>query len=182
MIAKVSSLLLTALAAFYSLFWFFAFANFFFFEHYAIGFITINTSQISVVVNLGFTSFLIHIGTIEIFLLSASLATFFAMRRKILETFIFLFATTFLLEVGTGIWLPQYFDYWVTSVQVFWHLPLVTNKELFYSSIVALETLVPARLIQWRLRKHGRSKTAPTSEKIELLKEERMPATTSSSA
>ena len=112
-------------------------------EGLSLWFIVVNTSQISITVNLGSTSLLVHIGSIEIFLLGNSLILFFLACRDVLETLVFLFATTLSVEIGTFFLLPQYFNTWVTSVQVFWHLPLVTNGELLFSSVMALAILIP---------------------------------------
>jgi len=106
-------------------------------------FATIFTWRVSVLVNLGSGSQVIQIGAVELVLLLISIALFYAASRDPLLTIIFLFSTTLDLEIGTYIFLKEYIYTFVTSVQVFWHLPLITNVELMLGSMEALVVLVP---------------------------------------
>ena len=140
------SLLLT-----YSLFWALEFVNYARAEGLQLWFVTINTWHVSVLVNLGNESHVIHIGAIELVLLLISLALFCVTSRDPLLTIIFLFSTTLGFEIGTYIFLNEYIFTFVTSVQVFWHLPLITNVELLLGSMEALVVLVPIWRV-WKIR------------------------------
>lgn len=139
----------------YTLFWVFVVLNYLPVEGLRLGFLIVNTWHISVIVNLGSSSFLVHIGAIELVFLTSSLALFYLAFRDAYGTLIFHFSTMLAVEIGTYFYLYQYFDTWVTSVQVFWHLPLVTNRELLYGSIGSLAILTP---IWMRQRKRNRMK------------------------
>ena len=156
-ITRVTCFLLLLLP--YAFFWVFVVLNYLRVEGYRLWFMVVNTSHISVVLYLGNSSFLVHIGAIELVLLTSSLVLFYLTSRDVIMTLIFLFATTLAVEIGTYFYLYQYFDIWVTSVQVFWHLPLITNSELLYDSIWSLVVLTPTWLVQRIIRRRGQHST-----------------------
>ncbi len=140
------------------MFWIIILLNYVRAEGLRLWFVTINTGHVSLLVSLGGGSFLVHIGVIEFFLLVSSLVIFYLICRDFLLTTIFLFATTLSLEIGTFYFLYEYMNTFVTSVQVFWHLPLVTNFELLAASLEAVIILIPI----WILLKISRRRNGMT--------------------
>jgi hypothetical protein len=161
-ISRVISFLLLLVP--YTFFWVFVVLNYLQVEGFHLWFLVVNTSLISVVIDIDNNSFLVHIGTIELVLLTSSLVLFYRASRDFILTLIFLFSTTLSVEIGTYFYLYQYFYTWVTSVQVFWHLPLITNSELLVGSIWSLAILAPVWLARRKIKR--REQRLPVTQEV----------------
>jgi hypothetical protein len=114
--------------------------------------ISIDPDRISFFVTLGQSLTIIHIGIVEITLFGLAVLSFFLLRRGLisfLETGLFIFGTLFVYSIGELYYQPQFWNTFVTSVQYFYHLPLITNNQLFYISGLSL---IPLSMISLTVR------------------------------